>query len=164
MSKPPYALFPAFRQAALIWLRSIWLEDGQSCAAGPCSVRSGRTRDGAMVFALNCPTPVLCSCRPRKCRVVGSPRDAVACSAILSAESARRRAHLPNVPCGRTACSPLQARRWLDEAALQAGTGRDRGRGTVSRCCDIRNTSDPDRPIGLLSCRQQQKAPACNAG
>jgi simple sugar transport system ATP-binding protein len=152
-SKPPYALFQHFGKRRYLAPFDLALRDGQVVALAGL-LGSGRTETARMVFGVERADTGTVQVAGEKVRV-GSPRDAVGLGFGYCPEERKTEGIIAELSVRENIVLALQARRgWMKPLSRRE---QDEIARHFITLLDIR-PADPERPIGLLSGGNQQKA------
>jgi galactofuranose transport system ATP-binding protein len=152
-SKPPYALFRHFGKRRYLAPFDLALRDGQVVALAGL-LGSGRTETARMVFGVERADTGTVQVAGEKVRV-GSPRDAVGLGFGYCPEERKTEGIIAELSVRENIVLALQARRgWMKPLSRRE---QDEIARHFIKLLDIR-PADPERPIGLLSGGNQQKA------
>ena len=152
-SKPPYALFRHFGKRRYLAPFDLALRDGQVVALAGL-LGSGRTETARMVFGVERADTGTVQVAGEKVRV-GSPRDAVGLGFGYCPEERKTEGIIAELSVRENIVLALQARRgWMKPLSRRE---QDEIARHFITLLDIR-PADPERPIGLLSGGNQQKA------
>ena len=152
-SKPPYALFRHFGKRRYLAPFDLALRDGQVVALAGL-LGSGRTETARMVFGVERADTGTVQVAGEKVRV-GSPRDAVGLGFGYCPEERKTEGIIAELSVRENIVLALQARRgWMKPLSRRE---QDEIAQHFIKLLDIR-PADPERPIGLLSGGNQQKA------
>ena len=152
-SKPPYALFQHFGKRRYLAPFDLALRDGQVVALAGL-LGSGRTETARMVFGVERADTGTVHVAGEKVRV-GSPRDAVGLGFGYCPEERKTEGIIAELSVRENIVLALQARRgWMKPLSRRE---QDEIARHFIKLLDIR-PADPERPIGLLSGGNQQKA------
>jgi galactofuranose transport system ATP-binding protein len=152
-SKPPYALFQRFGKRRYLAPFDLALRDGQVVALAGL-LGSGRTETARMVFGVERADTGTVQVAGEKVRV-GSPRDAVGLGFGYCPEERKSEGIIAELSVRENIVLALQARRgWMKPLSRRE---QDEIARHFITLLDIR-PADPERPIGLLSGGNQQKA------
>ena len=152
-SKPPYALFQHFGKRRYLAPFDLALRDGQVVALAGL-LGSGRTETARMVFGVERADTGTVQVAGEKVRV-GSPRDAVGLGFGYCPEERKTEGIIAELSVRENIVLALQARRgWMKPLSRRE---QDEIARHFIKLLDIR-PADPERPIGLLSGGNQQKA------
>jgi simple sugar transport system ATP-binding protein len=152
-SRPPYALFRHFGKRRYLAPFDLALRDGQVVALAGL-LGSGRTETARMVFGVERADTGTVHVAGEKVRV-GSPRDAVGLGFGYCPEERKTEGIIAELSVRENIVLALQARRgWMKPLSRRE---QDEIARHFIKLLDIR-PADPERPIGLLSGGNQQKA------
>ena len=152
-SKPPYALFQHFGKRRYLAPFDLALRDGQVVALAGL-LGSGRTETARMVFGVERADAGTVQVAGEKVRI-GSPRDAVGLGFGYCPEERKTEGIIAELSVRENIVLALQARRgWMKPLSRRE---QDEIARHFIKLLDIR-PADPERPIGLLSGGNQQKA------
>jgi len=152
-SRPPYALFQHFGKRRYLAPFDLALRDGQVVALAGL-LGSGRTETARMVFGVERADTGTVQVAGEKVRV-GSPRDAVGLGFGYCPEERKTEGIIAELSVRENIVLALQARRgWMKPLSRRE---QDEIARHFITLLDIR-PADPERPIGLLSGGNQQKA------
>ncbi len=152
-SKPPYALFQHFGKRRYFAPFDLALRDGQVVALAGL-LGSGRTETARMVFGVERADAGTVQVAGEKVRI-GSPRDAVGLGFGYCPEERKTEGIIAELSVRENIVLALQARRgWMKPLSRRE---QDEIARHFITLLDIR-PADPERPIGLLSGGNQQKA------
>ncbi len=152
-SRPPYALFQHFGKRRYLAPFDLALRDGQVVALAGL-LGSGRTETARMVFGVERADAGTVQVAGEKVRI-GSPRDAVGLGFGYCPEERKTEGIIAELSVRENIVLALQARRgWMKPLSRRE---QDEIARHFITLLDIR-PADPERPIGLLSGGNQQKA------
>jgi monosaccharide-transporting ATPase len=152
-SKPPYALFQHFGKRRYLAPFDLALRSGEVVALAGL-LGSGRTETARMVFGVERADTGTVKVAGKKVHV-GSPRDAVGLGFGYCPEERKTEGIIAELSVRENIVLALQARRgWMKPLSRRE---QDEIAGHFITLLDIR-PADPERPIGLLSGGNQQKA------
>jgi len=152
-SRPPFALFQHFGKRRYLAPFDLALRDGQVVALAGL-LGSGRTETARMVFGVERADTGTVQVAGEKVRV-GSPRDAVGLGFGYCPEERKTEGIIAELSVRENIVLALQARRgWMKPLSRRE---QDEIARHFITLLDIR-PADPERPIGLLSGGNQQKA------
>jgi simple sugar transport system ATP-binding protein len=152
-SRPPFALFQHFGKRRYLAPFDLALRDGQVVALAGL-LGSGRTETARMVFGVERADAGTVQVAGEKVRI-GSPRDAVGLGFGYCPEERKTEGIIAELSVRENIVLALQARRgWMKPLSRRE---QDEIARHFITLLDIR-PADPERPIGLLSGGNQQKA------
>jgi len=152
-SRPPFALFQHFGKRRYLAPFDLALRDGQVVALAGL-LGSGRTETARMVFGVERADTGTVQVAGEKVRI-GSPRDAVGLGFGYCPEERKTEGIIAELSVRENIVLALQARRgWMKPLSRRE---QDEIARHFITLLDIR-PADPERPIGLLSGGNQQKA------